>query len=368
MKKIMSIMLSLSLVLTVFSFSISANAATDCVEVNITGLQMNYNVNEAIKEINTERTNSSIAPLVADKSLTAIAKRLAAMLEIHYDDEMNLSDGSSIGTVLTKLDSSQGAYFKLISNGNKDSIKEILTSDDLPLNKAPAVKSVGVALFNKGSDYILVTVISLEESQSPVTSTANEAYSKNEKLKANYITSSNISFKDVKNGKHKLTTKVKGDGVSSSSYEVKSGVVYTSSKSSVFKIKGSYGYTKKTGKVTVTAKTKGSKKLCASPISVTTKTYKSTISSCKSTKKKQIALKWKDNIANVSGYEIQYSTDSKFKKNVGKITVKGKKYSKTIKKLKSKKKYYVRVRNYLDQGDGEKLYSPWSKTKTVKVK
>ena len=39
----------------------------------------------------------------------------------------------------------------------------------------------------------------------------------------------------------------------------------------------------------------------------------------------------------------------------------------TIKKLKAKKKYYVRIRTYKKVGSG-KLYSTWSKVKTAKIK
>ena len=41
--------------------------------------------------------------------------------------------------------------------------------------------------------------------------------------------------------------------------------------------------------------------------------------------------------------------------------------SKTVSKLKSKKKYYVRIRAY-KKSSGKKIYGAWSKTKTVKVK
>ena len=41
--------------------------------------------------------------------------------------------------------------------------------------------------------------------------------------------------------------------------------------------------------------------------------------------------------------------------------------SATIKKLKSKKKYYVRMRTY-KVVNGKKVYSAWSKAKSVKVK
>lgn len=70
----------------------------------------------------------------------------------------------------------------------------------------------------------------------------------------------------------------------------------------------------------------------------------------------------------ITGYQIQVATDKKFTKNKKTVTVKGhKKTSKTIKKLKAKKKYYVHVRTYKKVGT-VKYYSSWSKTKSVKTK
>lgn len=70
---------------------------------------------------------------------------------------------------------------------------------------------------------------------------------------------------------------------------------------------------------------------------------------------------------NASGYELQYSTSSKFTKKTTKtVKVKGNtKFAKTVKKLKAKKKYYVRVRAYKD-GKAVTVYTKWSKAKAVK--
>ncbi len=82
--------------------------------------------------------------------------------------------------------------------------------------------------------------------------------------------------------------------------------------------------------------------------------------------KKKIKVIWKK-VSGVSGYQIQYSLKKNMKKSKKK-TVKGAKKTKvTIKKLKSKKKYYVRIRTYKVAG-GKKIYSKWSKIKKVKVK
>ena len=83
--------------------------------------------------------------------------------------------------------------------------------------------------------------------------------------------------------------------------------------------------------------------------------------------KKAVSVEWKK-VSGVNGYEIQVATDKKFKKNKKTVTIKKQKTTKTtIKKLKAKKKYYVRVRTYKIV-NGKKVYSSWSKVKSVKTK
>ena len=83
--------------------------------------------------------------------------------------------------------------------------------------------------------------------------------------------------------------------------------------------------------------------------------------------KKAVSVEWKK-VSGVKGYQIQVATDKKFKKNKKTVTVKKQKTTKvTIKKLKAKKKYYVRIRTYKTV-NGKKVYSSWSKVKTVKTK
>ncbi len=84
-------------------------------------------------------------------------------------------------------------------------------------------------------------------------------------------------------------------------------------------------------------------------------------------KKKALAVFW-NKMSNVSGYQIQVATDKKFKKNKKTVTVAKQNASKkTVKKLKVKKKYYVRVRSYKIV-NGKKVYGKWSKIKSVKTK
>ena len=72
--------------------------------------------------------------------------------------------------------------------------------------------------------------------------------------------------------------------------------------------------------------------------------------------------------SSITGYQIQYSTNSKFKKNNKKIKIKNAKtVSKKITKLKASKKYYVRIRTY-KLAKKNNLYSSWSKKKCVTIK
>lgn len=79
-------------------------------------------------------------------------------------------------------------------------------------------------------------------------------------------------------------------------------------------------------------------------------------------------VKWKKK-TKITGYQIQYSTSSKFSMKNTKIVKikKAKTASKKITDLKSSKKYYVRVRTY--KVVKKKIsYSSWSKKKCVTIK
>ena len=102
-------------------------------------------------------------------------------------------------------------------------------------------------------------------------------------------------------------------------------------------------------------------------ITLTVRPQKAKIVSVKSKKKKTAVVKWKKDSA-VSGYLIECATDKKFKKNKVKVTVsKNKTVSKTVKKLKAGKKYYIRICAYTQSGN-VKVQGDWSKVKTVTVK
>ena len=70
------------------------------------------------------------------------------------------------------------------------------------------------------------------------------------------------------------------------------------------------------------------------------------------------------------GYEIKYSTDKKFKKNVKTVQVARQILPVTVRELKSGKTYYVKIRKYVQAGAeyDYKIYGKWTKAFKVKVK
>lgn len=85
-----------------------------------------------------------------------------------------------------------------------------------------------------------------------------------------------------------------------------------------------------------------------------------------SVKENTVTVKWKKK-SKIMGYQIQYSTDSKFKKNKKSIKIKkAKTTSKKISNLKESKKYYFRIRTY-KSSNKKTRYSKCSKVKSVKT-
>ena len=110
--------------------------------------------------------------------------------------------------------------------------------------------------------------------------------------------------------------------------------------------------------------------ISVSAISIKTTAFASAIATTAitslKTKNKTITVKWKKKTG-ITGYQIQYSTNSKFKKNKKSIKIKkAKTTSKKISNLKESKKYYFRIRTY-KSSNKKTRYSKWSKVKSVKT-
>jgi len=87
------------------------------------------------------------------------------------------------------------------------------------------------------------------------------------------------------------------------------------------------------------------------------------VGTVKNIRGRKVVVKWK-NVVGISGYQIQYAANKKYKKAKKTVTHK-KQY--VIKKLRKKKTYYIRVRAYTVY-NGKTVYGRWSKVKKVKIK
>jgi hypothetical protein len=86
---------------------------------------------------------------------------------------------------------------------------------------------------------------------------------------------------------------------------------------------------------------------------------------------KSFTAKWSKQKTQTTGYQIQYSTSSKFTKATTKTVKKNSTTSLKVSKLTKGKKYYVRIRTYKTvkvNGKNTNIYSSWSSAKKVTVK
>ena len=120
--------------------------------------------------------------------------------------------------------------------------------------------------------------------------------------------------------------------------------------------------------ITVTAKG-GRYQTVTATVTVTVKPAKIKKLKVKSSKKKQMTVRWKKNVL-ASGTEIQYSKSKKFaRKKTKKKTARASVTKMTIRKVKGT--YYVRVRAFTKVktgGKSRKLYSSWTAKKRVKIR
>ena len=180
----------------------------------------------------------------------------------------------------------------------------------------------------------------------------------------------------------KTIAQIKSVTISSSSYEYNGfkktpSVLVKDSKGN--KLKKDTDYTvsyssgrKNPGKYTVKVEFKGNYKGSITK-SFTIKPKNTKITNIVSKSKTKVQVAWKKQSTKTSGYEIQYSTTSNFSGKTTKTLVisSNKTTKKTISSLKSNKRYYVRVRTYVNEkknGKITKIYSKWSGVKSIKCK
>ena len=247
----------------------------------------------------------------------------------------------------------------------KDGSVKLKQGTDYTISYSDNTKpGTGKAIIKGTGNYTGETVAYFEIQKKNSTTDSGEKDQKTDQKKDNTteksgqkITGISSSYKKAYNSSFTLKPKAKGK----ITYKSSNTKVATVNSKGKVKIKG-------TGKVTITitAKETSAYKKQKKKVTIYAVPGKRDIKKLSSGKKK-LTVQWKkDNRSD--GYQVQYSTDKKFKKNVKSVVIGKKQTTKqTIKKLKTGKKYYVRIRSY-KKISGKKYYGTWSSKKTVKVK
>lgn len=127
-------------------------------------------------------------------------------------------------------------------------------------------------------------------------------------------------------------------------------------------------YLKKPGTVKVTIHAAGTTnyKPAAKTVTVTATPAKPNIAGISNSSAQTAALKWKKG-SGLNGYQLQYVQGTKFSNKVKSVMLSGDSVGTVISQLEKGKTYAFRIRSFVET-DGKKLYSGWSKAKTLKIK
>lgn len=158
--------------------------------------------------------------------------------------------------------------------------------------------------------------------------------------------------------KVQLSATVNPSNVSDSSIRWTSGDTYIASVNENTGLVTTY----RPGVVNITATAKDGSNV-SKTYTIIVKPKKMSAPKLSSTKSKKMTIRFSAQ-SDVKGYQIQYSTNKKFKSAKTKKVTKS---NATLKRLKKKKIYYVRVRAYIKKGS-KTYYGDWSKIKKIKVK
>ena len=280
---------------------------------------------------------------------------------VSYNNNIEVGIADAIISGMGNYTGSATAHFTITKAAEvvkTDISKATVTLEKTSFTYDGKAKTPSVTVTLNGKTLVLNTDYSVSYNKNTAVGTANVIISG----MGNYTGSATAHFKITKASAPSITCKKTLYKVSygAAPFKInassKGKMTFTSSKPKIVAVNKNTGKVtiKNTGIATITIKAgKASKK-------VTVKVYpKKPSVKPTAAKGKKLCLKWpKDKRA--SGYKVQISTDKNFKKGVKSKNVS--KTSYTFKKLKTGKKYYVRIRSYKKYGK-EMLYSKWSKIK-----
>ena len=312
--------------------------------------------------VNKERKAQGLTALKMDQELQKAAMQRAAEAALYFSHTR--PDGTMCDTISEKV---WGENIAAGQTSAKDVMESWMNSSGHRSNILGAnYTSIGIGCFTQGRVKYWVQVFGVETASGTV-STKDKTVTHKVQAEPGLLTAylAPLSVKGVLTGKTTRLSVYTMEGFGSVTVENKS-LNWTSSKPSVASVSKTGVVTgKKQGTVTITGKLPVSGQKITTKIKVYTQPK---ISGLKvKAGKKQLTVSWKKT-TKATGYQVTYATNSKFTKNKKSVTIsKNKTTKKVIKKLKSKKTYYVKARAY-KKVNGTKLYGSYSAVKKIKVK
>ena len=382
MKKFLSVILSVIMLICSVSSTVNALAykKADCPTVTVgESFEVNQKAVSALKLLTLDledlsKTDFYCAKFVPEKT---------AYYEFVFDTEFTDTAEDSMLITFIANEKEEAVNFDLVMAYSEEDLKELEELEIDDISSKPEMCSE----LKKGEPYYLIVVNAAKKAYtSNVVIQEHSHHTYNDKMES-YVDDEDLKY--CMDGEYYVSCDSNG-----CDFMETTKTIYAVKKISLSTSKYTYNGKEKKPKVTIKdrkgnkideknykIKYSNNKKVGTAKVKITfkndymgsfVKTFKinpkGTSMKSLSAQKKGFKVKYKKQATQTSGYQIQYATDKKFSKNKKTITVKGNKNTtKTVSKLKAKKKYYVRVRTYKTVNN-KKYYSDWSKAKTVTTK
>ncbi len=314
-----------------------------------------------IKEIASETyTGNKIEPEVSVSLKSGDPLEEGKHYTVKYSSNLNVGKATAKVIFMGDYTGSATASFEIKAK-NISSVTATI-SNQLYTGKAivpTATVKDGSKVLKAGTDYTITAKNNVKVGTATATITGKGNYAGNKEVNFNIasqsITRATVSTIGTKtyNGRLQRPTVTVKLGTTT----LKNGTDYTVS----------YRNNKKPGKATVTITGTGNY-AGTKTATFKIKPKKAAVRKATAQKNRKLKVTWKrDSLA--TGYQVVVGTNAKVTKNKKVINVtRNKTTSKTFKKLKKGKRYYVKVRSY-KKVDGKKLYGAYSKAKkTAKIK
>ena len=289
---------------------------------------------------------------------------------VSYSDNVKVGIATVTVTGIGEYCGNKSLQFSIIEDASTDDTEQTdISKADVSLSQSSYVydgkekrPSVTVKMDGKtlvyGTDYTIEYSNNINVGTAIVTVTGKGSYTGNKISSFSIIKAGEQSDPKItcKKTMYKVTFGTRPFKIDATS---KSKMTFTSSTPKIVIVNKSTGMVsiKNTGVAIITIKAGNTTK----KVTIKVSPKKPSVPSGKIGKGKKLIVKWaKDKTA--SGYQVQISTDKKFKKNVKSKNLS--KTSYTFTKLNTDRKYYVRLRSY-KKNSKEMLCSAWSKVGVI---